>query len=77
MKTLDYTLNSMSLLALALAVGNLVDDAICMIENIDRHLQMGKKPFQAALDAAREIGLAVVATTATIVAVFIPVAFMG
>ena len=77
MKVLGYTLNSMSLLALALAVGNLVDDAICMIENIDRHLQMGKRPFQAALDAAREIGLAVVATTATIVAVFIPVAFMG
>ncbi|MEL6440900.1 MAG: efflux RND transporter permease subunit [Cyanobacteria bacterium J06621_8] len=77
MKSLGYTLNSMSLLALALAVGNLVDDAICMIENIDRHLQMNKKPFQAALDAAREIGLAIVATTATIVAVFIPVAFMG
>ncbi|MGF1590614.1 MAG: efflux RND transporter permease subunit [Pleurocapsa sp.] len=77
MKILGYTLNSMSLLALALAVGNLVDDAICMIENIDRHLQMKKKPFQAALDAAREIGLAVIATTATIVAVFIPVAFMG
>lgn len=77
MKILGYTLNSMSLLALALAVGNLVDDAICMIENIDRHLQMKKPPFQAALDAAREIGLAVVATTATIVAVFIPVAFMG
>ncbi|WP_413467284.1 efflux RND transporter permease subunit [Pleurocapsa sp. FMAR1] len=77
MKTLGYTLNSMSLLALALAVGNLVDDAICMIENIDRHLQMNKQPFQAALDAAREIGLAVVATTATIVAVFIPVAFIG
>lgn len=77
MKILGYTLNSMSLLALALAVGNLVDDAICMIENIDRHLQMNKRPFQAALDAAREIGLAVVATTATIVAVFIPVAFMG
>ena len=77
MNILGYTLNSMSLLALALAVGNLVDDAICMIENIDRHLQMQKQPFQAALDAAREIGLAVVATTATIVAVFIPVAFMG
>ena len=77
MKALGYTLNSMSLLALALAVGNLVDDAICMIENIDRHLQMNKKPFQAAFDASREIGLAVVATTATIVAVFIPVAFMG
>ena len=77
MNTLGYTLNSMSLLALALAVGNLVDDAICTIENIDRHLQMNKQPFQAALDAAREIGLAIVATTATIVAVFIPVAFMG
>ncbi len=77
MKALDYTLNGMTLLALALAIGNLVDDAICMIENIDQHWQMGKKPFQAALDGAREIGLAVVATTATIVAVFIPVAFMG
>ncbi len=77
MKALGYTLNGMTLLALALAVGNLVDDAICMIENIDQHLQMGKKPFQAALDGAREIGLAVVATTATIVAVFVPVALMG
>ncbi|MEQ8970941.1 MAG: efflux RND transporter permease subunit [Coleofasciculus sp. C1-SOL-03] len=77
MKLLGYTLNGMTLLALALAVGNLVDDAICMIENIDQHLDMGKKPFNAALDASREIGLAVVATTATIVAVFLPVAFMG
>lgn len=77
MKALGYTLNGMTLLALALAVGNLVDDAICMIENIDQHLDMGKKPFNAALDASQEIGLAVVATTATIVAVFIPVAFMG
>ncbi len=77
MEWLGYTLNGMSLLALALAMGNLVDDAICMIENIDQHLSMGKKPYQAAMDAAREIGLAVVATTATIVAVFLPVAFMG
>lgn len=77
MRMLGYTLDSMTLLALALAVGNLVDDAICMIENIDQHLDMGKKPFNAALDAASEIGLAVVATTATIVAVFLPVAFMG
>ncbi len=77
MQLLDYTLNGMTLLALSLAVGNLVDDAICMIENIDTHLSMGKRPFQAALDAANEIGLAVVATTATIVAVFLPVAFMG
>jgi len=77
MKALGYTLNGMSCLALSLAVGNLVDDAICMIENIDTHLKMGKRPYQAALDAAQEIGLAVVATTATIVAVFLPVAFMG
>ncbi|TVQ48023.1 MAG: efflux RND transporter permease subunit [Gloeocapsa sp. DLM2.Bin57] len=77
MQALNYTLNGMTLLALALAVGNLVDDAICMIENIEQHLQMGKTPYQAALDGAREIGLAVVATTATIVAVFLPVAFMG
>lgn len=77
MKALDYTLNGMTLLALSLAVGNLVDDAICMIENIDQHLKMGKKPYHAAMDAAQEIGLAVLATTATIVAVFLPVAFMG
>jgi hydrophobe/amphiphile efflux-1 (HAE1) family protein len=77
MQALNYTLNGMTLLALSLAVGNLVDDAICMIENIDTHLNMGKRPFQAAFDAALEIGLAVVATTATIVAVFLPVAFMG
>jgi hydrophobe/amphiphile efflux-1 (HAE1) family protein len=77
MQSLDYTLNGMTLLALALAMGNLVDDAICMIENIDQHLAMGKSPFRAALDASSEIGLAVVATTATIVAVFVPVAFMG
>ncbi|NEQ95737.1 MAG: efflux RND transporter permease subunit, partial [Cyanothece sp. SIO2G6] len=77
MRWLGYTLNSMTLLALALAMGNLVDDAICMIENIDQHLRQGKPPFQAALDASQEIGLAVIATTATIVGVFLPVAFMG
>ncbi|MBP0020851.1 MAG: efflux RND transporter permease subunit [Cyanobacteria bacterium SBLK] len=77
MQALNYTLNGMTLLALALAMGNLVDDAICMIENIDQHLQMGKKPFKAATDGAKEIGLAVITTTATIVAVFLPVAFMG
>ena len=77
LQALDYTLNSMSLLALTLAVGNLVDDAIVEIENTERHIQMGKPPFQAALDSTAEVGLAVVTTTATIVAVFIPVAFMG
>lgn len=77
LQALGYTLNSMSLLALTLAVGNLVDDAIVEIENTERHIQMGKPPFQAALDSTAEVGLAVVTTTATIVAVFIPVAFMG
>ena len=77
MRALNYTLDGMTLLALALAMGNLVDDAICMIENIEQHINKGKNPFQAALDGSAEIGLAVVATTATIVAVFLPVAFMG
>jgi len=77
LQALGYTLNSMSLLALTLAVGNLVDDAIVEIENTERHIGMGKPPFQAALDSTAEVGLAVVTTTATIVAVFIPVAFMG
>jgi hydrophobe/amphiphile efflux-1 (HAE1) family protein len=77
MKVLGYTLNGMTLLALALAIGNLIDDAVCMTEIIDQHLMMGKKPFQAALDGAKELGLAVFATAATIIAVFVPVAFMG
>lgn len=74
---LGYTLNSMTLLALTLAVGNLVDDAIVEIENVERHIRMGKPPFRAALDSTAEVGLAVLTTTATIVAVFVPVAFMG
>ncbi|MBE9059424.1 efflux RND transporter permease subunit [cf. Phormidesmis sp. LEGE 11477] len=77
LQALGYTLNSMSLLALTLAVGNLVDDAIVEIENTERHIQMGKPPFKAAIDSTAEVGLAVVTTTATIVAVFLPVAFMG
>ncbi|MDB9528970.1 efflux RND transporter permease subunit [Oscillatoria sp. CS-180] len=72
-----YTLNSMSLLGLTLAVGNLVDDAIVEIENVERHIRMGKPPFKAAINSTAEVGLAVITTTATIVAVFIPVAFMG
>ncbi|HAG82481.1 MAG TPA: ABC transporter permease [Cyanobacteria bacterium UBA12227] len=74
---LGYTLNGMTLLALALAIGNLIDDAVCMVENIDQHLDMGKTPYQAALEASKEIGLAVLASAATIIAVFLPVAFMG
>jgi multidrug efflux pump subunit AcrB len=65
MKMLGYTMNNMSLLGLALVIGILVDDAIVEIENIVRHIHMGKKPFQAAMEAADEIGLAVVATTMT------------
>jgi hydrophobe/amphiphile efflux-1 (HAE1) family protein len=72
-----YTLNILTLVALTLVVGILVDDAIVEVENIVRHLRQGKSPRQAAMDAAIEIGLAVVATTFTICAVFIPVAFMG
>jgi multidrug efflux pump subunit AcrB len=77
LKWAGFTLNSMSLLGFALVVGILVDDAIVEIENIVRHIHMGKSSRTAALEAADEIGLAVVATTATIVVVFLPVAFMG
>ncbi|MFA8450962.1 MAG: efflux RND transporter permease subunit [Bacteroidales bacterium] len=73
----DFTLNLMTLLALSLAIGLLIDDAIVVIENIYRHMKMGKTPKKAAADASNEIGLAVLATTLTIVAVFIPVAFMS
>jgi len=77
MQFMDFTLNGVSLLALSLVAGVLVDDAIVEIENIVRHMRMGKTPYQAALDAADEIGLAVVATSATIIAVFLPVSFMS
>lgn len=73
---LGFTLNTMSLLALTLSIGILVDDAIVVRENITRHLHMGKSHLRAALDGTNEIGLAVIATTLTIVAVFLPVAFM-
>ncbi len=76
MYALNFTLNSMSLLALSLAVGLLIDDAIVVIENIYRHMQEGETAMEAAKAATSEIGLAVMATTFTIVAVFIPVAFM-
>ncbi|TBC61095.1 efflux RND transporter permease subunit (plasmid) [Rhizobium leguminosarum] len=72
-----FSLNIVTLLALSLVVGILVDDAIVEVENIARHLQMGKRPIDAALEAANEIGLAVIATTFTLVAVFLPTAFMS
>src|SRR5215467_599135 len=77
MSWLGFTLNIITLLGLSLVVGILVDDAIVEIENIVRHIHMGKSPMKAALEAADEIGLAVIATTFTIVAVFIPVSFMS
>ncbi|WP_311269384.1 efflux RND transporter permease subunit [Sphingobium sp. WCS2017Hpa-17] len=76
MDMLGFTLNSISLLALSLVAGVLVDDAIVEIENIVRHMRMGKSAYQASIDAADEIGLAVLATTMAIVAVFLPVALM-
>ncbi|WP_157220040.1 efflux RND transporter permease subunit [Flavisphingomonas formosensis] len=76
MDLLGFTLNGVSLLALSLVAGVLVDDAIVEIENIVRHMRMGKSAYQASIDAADEIGLAVVATTMSIVAVFLPVGLM-
>jgi multidrug efflux pump subunit AcrB len=76
MDLLGFSLNNMTLLALSLVAGVLVDDAIVEIENIVRHMRMGKNAYQASIEAADEIGLAVVATTFSIVAVFLPVGFM-
>ena len=77
MHLMGFTINVVTLLSLSLVVGILVDDAIVEIENIMRHLRMGKTPFQAAMEAADEIGLAVIATTFTLIAVFLPTAFMA
>ncbi|HEY0747494.1 MAG TPA: efflux RND transporter permease subunit [Steroidobacteraceae bacterium] len=77
MQWMGFTLNGITLLSLSLVAGVLVDDAIVEIENIVRHMRMGKSGFRAAMEAADEIGLAVVATSFTIIAVFLPVSFMG
>lgn len=77
MNYLGFSINIVTLLALSLVIGILVDDAIVEVENIVRHLRMGKSPYQAAMEAADEIGLAVVATTFTLIAVFLPTAFMS
>jgi multidrug efflux pump subunit AcrB len=76
MNMMGFSLNLVSFLALTLATGILVDDAIVEIENIARHIKMGKTPYRASLEAADEIGLAVIATSFTIIAVFVPVSFM-
>ena len=76
MNYMGFTINVVTLLAMSLVVGILVDDAIVEVENIERHLRMGKTPFNAAMEAANEIGLAVIATTFALIAVFLPTAFM-
>lgn len=76
MHWLDFSLNLLTLLALAVVIGVLVDDAIVEVENVARHRAMGKTPMQAAIDASNEIGIAVVATSTTLAAVFLPVAFL-
>jgi len=73
---LGYSINILTLLALVLAIGLVVDDAIVMLENIHRHMEMGKPRRQASIEASREIGFAILATTITLVAVFVPVAFL-
>jgi HAE1 family hydrophobic/amphiphilic exporter-1 len=77
MYVFGFTINTITLMALSLCVGLLIDDAIVVRENIVRHVQMGKSAHQAALDGTQEIGLAVLATTLSIVAVFLPIGFMG
>lgn len=77
MHYMGFTINVVTLLAMSLVVGILVDDAIVEVENIVRHMRMGKSPYQAAMEAADEIGMAVIATTFTLIAVFLPTAFMA
>src|SRR5215472_7016469 len=77
MYLLGYSLDNLSLMALTLTVGFVVDDAIVMLENIVRHMEMGKPPYQAAVEGAREIGFTIVSMTISLAAVFIPVLFMG
>jgi len=77
MQYFGFSINVVTLLALSLVVGVLVDDAIVEVENIARHMRMGKTAYQAAMEAADEIGLAVIATTFTLIAVFLPTAFMS
>jgi HAE1 family hydrophobic/amphiphilic exporter-1 len=77
MSLLGYSLDNLSLMALTLAVGFVVDDAIVMLENIVRHMEMGKRPLQAAFDGAGEVGFTILSMTLSLAAVFIPVLFMG
>ncbi len=76
MQAMNFSLNNLTMLALSLSIGMLIDDAIVVIENIHRHMELGKSAWNAAKDGTAEIGLAVLATTASVIAVFVPVAFM-
>src|SRR5260221_13888187 len=76
MYVLDYSLDNLSMMALILSVGFVVDDAIVMLENIFRHMEQGEKPLVAALEGSREIGFTIVSMTLSLAAVFIPVLFM-
>ncbi len=77
MYALDFSINNMTLLALTLCIGFVVDDAIVMLENIVRHIEGGMRPFEAALKGSREIGFTIVSITLSLIAVFIPVLLMG
>jgi HAE1 family hydrophobic/amphiphilic exporter-1 len=77
MYMLDYSLDNLSLMALTLAVGFVVDDAIVMLENIVRHMEMGKPPMKAAVDGAAEVGFTIISMTVSLTAVFIPILFLG
>src|SRR5688500_6833213 len=77
MYLLDYSLDNLSLMALTLCVGFVVDDAIVMLENIVRHMEMGKTPMEATFDGAKEVSFTILAKTLSLAAVFLPVLFMG
>src|SRR5512139_57726 len=76
MYLLEYSLDNLSLMALTLSVGFVVDDAIVMLENIVRHMEKGERPLEAALNGSREIGFTILSMTLSLAAVFIPVLFM-
>lgn len=76
MYAMDFTINTFTLLALTLSIGLVVDDTIVVLENISRHIDLGKHPFKAAIEGTREIGFAILATTVSLVAVFVPIGFM-
>src|SRR5262249_3202521 len=77
MATLNFSLDNMSMMALILAIGFIVDDAIVMLENIVRHIEQGEEPFEAALRGSKEIGFTILSMTVSLAAVFIPILFMG